>query len=65
MVQLPQSLCHKVSSFPCPIDDIPAVVGHAIQQSSAEAPCISSHKLNMEVIEGNTSRTPDEPHPLF
>ncbi|XP_070787829.1 uncharacterized protein C19orf44 homolog isoform X2 [Pituophis catenifer annectens] len=31
--------------------DIPAVVGHTVQQSSAEAPCISSHKLNMEVIE--------------
>ncbi|XP_032093920.1 uncharacterized protein C19orf44 homolog isoform X2 [Thamnophis elegans] len=31
--------------------DIPAVVGHAIQQNSAEAPCFSNHNLNMEVIE--------------
>ncbi|XP_070604456.1 uncharacterized protein C19orf44 homolog isoform X2 [Erythrolamprus reginae] len=31
--------------------DVPAVFDHTMQQSSAEAPCISGPKLNMEVIE--------------
>ncbi|XP_058019188.1 uncharacterized protein C19orf44 homolog isoform X2 [Ahaetulla prasina] len=39
-------------------DDVPAVVGHAIQQSAAEAPCISGHKLNMEVIEALSMYNP-------
>uniref|UniRef100_A0A8C5WUW1 DUF4614 domain-containing protein n=1 Tax=Laticauda laticaudata TaxID=8630 RepID=A0A8C5WUW1_LATLA len=38
--------------------DVPAVVGHAVQQSSAEAPRISSHKLNMEVIEALSMYNP-------
>ncbi|XP_026526706.1 uncharacterized protein C19orf44 homolog isoform X1 [Notechis scutatus] len=38
--------------------DVPAVVGHAVQQSSAEAPSISSHKLNMEAIEALSMYNP-------